>query len=150
MWTTSRGDQKCPERHAREGSAREVPTTSRAYTAHIQNSGSQRTASLAPPQQQPQTRAFLMPRLMPSHYTAPGILKASEFHRQTMQGRLSKILEEHLWRPIDYPDRFKPNLKLDSSSNFCQAIRWVIQVFRLGELGISGGVQVHPTAPRGR
>jgi hypothetical protein len=53
---------------------------------------------------------------MPSHYTAPGILEASKFHRQTMQGRLSKILEEHLWRPIDYPDGFKPNLKLDSSS----------------------------------
>jgi len=25
-------------------------------------------------------------------------------------------LEEHLWRPIDYPDGFKPNLKLDSNS----------------------------------
>lgn len=33
-----------------------------------------------------------------------------------MQRRLTRILEEHLWRPIDYPDGFKPNLKLDSNS----------------------------------
>jgi hypothetical protein len=89
---------------------------SRAYAAHMQNSESQRTASLAPQQQKPQTRAFSMPRLAPLHYTAPEILKASKFHWQTMQGLLSKILEEHLWCPIDYPDGFKPNLKLDSNS----------------------------------
>jgi len=53
---------------------------------------------------------------MPSHYTAPGILEASEFHWQMMQGQLSKILEEHLWRPIKYPDGFKLNVKLDSST----------------------------------
>jgi len=33
-----------------------------------------------------------------------------------MQERLSKILEEHLWRPIKYPEGFKLNVKLDSSS----------------------------------
>ena len=116
IWSTSKVDQKHSERHSREGTPREIPTMSRAYAARMQNNESQRATSLAPQQQQPQTRAFSMPRLMPSHYTAPGIIEASEHHRETMQRRLTRILEEHLWRPIDYPDGFKPNLKLDSNS----------------------------------
>jgi len=116
IWSTSKVDQKRPEKHNCEEPTWEIPNMSRAYAARMQNNESQRTASLAPQQQQPQTRAFSMPRLMPSHYTAPGIIEASEFHRQTMQRRLSRIVEEHLWRPIDYPDSFKLNLKLDSNS----------------------------------
>jgi len=88
----------------------------RTYAQRMQNNESQRTVSLAHRQQKHQIRAYSMPRLMPSHYTAPGILKASEFHRQVMQEQLSKILEEHLWRPIKYPEGFKLNVKLDSSS----------------------------------
>jgi hypothetical protein len=57
-------------------------------------------------------------------------------NQQTMQGQLSKILEEHLWRPIDYPDGFKPNLRLDSnsvkryngSSKFLNLENWVSAV----------------------
>jgi len=84
IWSTSKVDQKRPERQDRKEPMREIPTMLRAYTARMQNSENQQGASLAPQQQQPQTRAFLMPRLMPSHYTAPGIIEASEFHRQTM------------------------------------------------------------------
>jgi hypothetical protein len=84
MWLTSKADQKRPERHTLEETMREIPTMSRAYTARMQNSESQQTTLLAPQQQKPQTRAFSMPRLAPSHYTAPGILEASEFHQQTV------------------------------------------------------------------
>ena len=116
MWLLGRGEQKRPERHHRERMPQEIPTMSRTYAQRMQNNESQRTVSLAPQQQKHQIRVYSMPRLMPSHYTAPGILKASEFHRQAMQERLSNILEEHLWRPIKYPEGFKLNVKLDSSS----------------------------------
>ena len=147
MWSTSKADQKCPERHTRKETTWEILTMSRAYIACMQNSESQRTALLAPQQQKPQTRAFSMPRLAPSHYTALGILEASEFHWQTMQGQLSKILEEHLWRPIDYPDSFKPNLKLDSnsvkrydgSSKFLDLKNWVSAVVFRYTLQCLGG-----------
>ena len=136
IWSASRGEPKRPERHSHEGTPWEIPTMSRAYVAHMQNNESQRSVSLAPQQQKHQTRAYSMPCLMPSHYSAPSIIKASKFHWQMMQGRLTKILKEHLWCPIKYPDGFKLNVKLDSStvkwyegsSKYLDLENWVLAV----------------------
>jgi len=94
----------------------------------------QRNNSLAPPNAP--ARMFSMPRLTPSHYNKPGVLKANKYHQQTMKDRLSRIIDEQLQHQMAYPDGFKPNLKLDSnavtkydgSSKFLNLENWVSAV----------------------
>ena len=78
------------------------------------NTMRQRNTSLAP--SNPPARMFSMPWLTPSHYNKPGVLEANEYHQQTMQDRLSRIIDQQLQQQMVYPDGFKPNLKLDSST----------------------------------